>query len=108
MNDLLKGTIYLEEELIDTAKRLRSLAEDLERICNGIAPPNPQVALDEWFWGRKALPCLVGKVSGHPTLKGPYSATSQVFYLNPSAGLARTYSRWYRLGPPIEPVRDFH
>ena len=108
MNDLLRGTIYLEEELAATIKRLRLLADDLEGICNGILPPVPDATLDEWFWGQKVLPCLVGKVSGHPTLRGPFAATSQLFFLNQTAGLARTYSRWYRVGRPMMQDQDFH
>lgn len=101
MNQLLQGTIYLEEELTETVRRLRSLADDLEGVCQGVAPAVPGVTVDEWFWGQKALPCLVGKITGHPTLRGPYSATSQLFFLNQNAGLARTYTRWYRLGRPV-------
>ncbi len=42
---------------------------------------------------------LSGVVHGHPRLQGGNKIiTSQLFYLDPQLGLARTMSRWYRLG----------
>lgn len=41
---------------------------------------------------------LSGIVTGHPRLRdGKEIVTSQLFYLNPELGIARTMSRWYRL-----------
>lgn len=65
MANLLKGTIYSREELTQVTATLRSLADDLEGICNGIGPSTPDTSVEEWFFGRKALPCLVGKIEGH-------------------------------------------
>lgn len=42
---------------------------------------------------------LSGVVHGHPRLQdGHEVVTSQLFYLDPQLGLARTMNRWYRLG----------
>ncbi len=44
---------------------------------------------------------LKGIVTGHPLLPdGDEVVTSQLIYMNPDVGLARTLSRWYRLGAP--------
>ncbi|MVA33950.1 DUF6634 family protein [Agrobacterium vitis] len=42
---------------------------------------------------------LSGVVHGHPRLQdGNKIVTSQLFYLDPQQGFARTMNRWYRLG----------
>jgi hypothetical protein len=42
---------------------------------------------------------LKGVVEGHPKLgNGREITTSQVFFIDTDLGLARTLSRWYRLG----------
>jgi hypothetical protein len=44
---------------------------------------------------------MKGIVTGHPSLPdGNEVVTSQLIYMNPDIGLARTLSRWYRLGTP--------
>ncbi|MFN7090865.1 MAG: DUF6634 family protein [Allorhizobium sp.] len=44
---------------------------------------------------------MKGIVTGHPLLPdGDEVVTSQLIYMNPDIGLARTLSRWYRLGTP--------
>lgn len=44
---------------------------------------------------------MKGIVTGHPSLPdGDQVVTSQLIYMNPDIGLARTLSRWYRLGKP--------
>lgn len=41
---------------------------------------------------------LKGIVSGHPRLRdGKEIITSQLFYLDPDRGIARTMNNWYRL-----------
>ncbi|ASY62555.1 hypothetical protein SJ05684_c10990 [Sinorhizobium sojae CCBAU 05684] len=42
---------------------------------------------------------LTGIVQGHPRIDdGRRVVTSQLFYLDPNLGIARTMNRWYRLG----------
>lgn len=46
---------------------------------------------------------MKGIVTGHPLLPdGKEIVTSQLMYLDPSIGLARTLSRWYRIGAPCQ------
>jgi hypothetical protein len=44
---------------------------------------------------------LVGRVSGHPYIRGPYMATSPLKGMDGTMSWARTLSRWYRLGQPV-------
>lgn len=59
--------------------------------------------LDEWEVVRDAFSytILYGRVTGHPTLKGPAIRTSPLLCLNVPGSWARTYSRFYRLGAPL-------
>ena len=45
----------------------------------------------------QGYPVLAGLVSGHPTLGSDIIATSRLIAINPQAGWARTFSRWYAL-----------
>lgn len=103
MNDLLRGSPYTKAQLHKTINMLRSLADDLESVCEGVLPAVPDVLVNDWFLQYKGTPCIVGKVSGHPIVKGDYIATTEVFFLSETLGLARTSSRWYRLGRQIDP-----
>ena len=47
---------------------------------------------------------MLGRVTGHPTLRGPAIRTSPLMRLNAQAGWARTFSRFYRLGVPLSKV----
>lgn len=73
----------------------------------GIDPTQGELAaapfLDGWEVVRDAFDytILYGRVTGHPTLKGPAIRTSPLLRLNLPAGWARTYSRFYRLGAPL-------
>jgi hypothetical protein len=50
--------------------------------------------------GKRAVPILFGKMNGHPTIQdGKIGATTELFFHDPKVGLARTFNRWYRLGP---------
>lgn len=46
--------------------------------------------------------CLAGAVSGHPLLPDTFIATSPLVALCQDAAWARTISRFYRLGPPLD------
>lgn len=54
--------------------------------------------LEQWSFATIRRPCLIGGVTGHPLL-GDLSRiqTSELFAIDPSAGWARTLSRYYRL-----------
>lgn len=79
--------------------QLRALAFDLENLA--LRQPEPTTVLEQWAVAQRAVPCLIGRSSGHPFIgEGKPCFTSEVFYLNLEAGLARSFTRWYRLGQP--------
>lgn len=94
------------ESLTVMAERLSALAADLRAIADGRLPEelvaDSAPVLDRWSRTLRPSLCLQGLVSGHPVLVGQDRAihTSQIWHLDPEAGWARTYSRWYRLGVP--------
>ncbi|WP_312862228.1 DUF6634 family protein [Rhizobium sp. P32RR-XVIII] len=50
------------------------------------------------------MPCLIGRPIGHPKVPdGKMACTSELFYLDRERGIARTMSRWYRLGTCVDP-----
>lgn len=78
--------------------RLRSLLADLEQLAvPGSHPvPNEVVNIRNCFVASRAVPCLMGEFSGHPSIKDGPGITSELFYLDRKLKLARTLSRWYR------------
>lgn len=89
----------------DLVVRFRSLADDLEVIGDRTVVPLPTVRLDQWALAKRTVPCLIGRPSGHPGIDdGKPCFSSELYYLDPQAGLARTFSRWYRLGTPLDPA----
>ena len=87
----------------DTFERARRLADDLEKIVAGDLPNAADLeaapVIDHWSLALRTESCLVGTISGHPTVgfMRP-GATSGLFAFAPGLGWARTYSRLYRLG----------
>ncbi|MGO7904198.1 DUF6634 family protein [Rhizobium leguminosarum] len=52
----------------------------------------------------RSVPCLVGRTTGHPGITdNRVACTTELFYLDKEHGLARTMSRWYRLGARVPP-----
>lgn len=95
--------------------RLRTLANDLERIVAGEAPTETELAeapiIDRYYLGTRSVAALGGFISGHPVLPGDHrpARTSEVWAYAPEQGWARTWSRWYRLGrTPIEAAIERH
>ncbi|MGO8235345.1 hypothetical protein ACC806_03935 [Rhizobium ruizarguesonis] len=78
--------------------RLRSLLADLEQLAvPGSHPaPNEIVNVRNCIVASRAVPCLMGEFSGHPSIKDGPGITSELFYLDGKRKLARTLSRWYR------------
>jgi hypothetical protein len=94
--------MHLISSLIDPL-RAAMLFDDLRRI--GSEPSEAMFANAPVLslWKIVAAPALglSGKVNGHPHLMdGHRINTSQLFYVNPDRGIARTYNRWYRLNQP--------
>lgn len=81
---------------------LRKLLADLEGIASGLAPSDAELRnapiIDHWVEVTRSRPCLAGQIHGHPTLRGSFSVTSEVWAVAPELGWLRTYSRFYRLG----------
>jgi hypothetical protein len=89
----------------DLTARLRSLADDLDRIAAGEAPTATDLAqaplLVDWrFMLTWAGVSLVGFAAGHPLRGSRHIATSPLWALDPDLRWARTLSRFYRLGVP--------
>ncbi|KQV82697.1 DUF6634 family protein [Rhizobium sp. Root1220] len=88
----------------------RALLEKLESLVIDLSAPNfPQpssipVMIDKYKVSRREVPCLLGNAFGHPKIiDGHASISSELFYFDPERGIARTISRWYRLGTPSNP-----
>lgn len=90
-------------ELPGLVARLRALASSLEQYAlHGPSVVTPEVTISQWVLGRRAVPILLGKMKGHPTIQdGKVGATTELFFHDPEVGLARTFNRWYRLDPDI-------
>ncbi|TAZ73891.1 hypothetical protein ELH70_15105 [Rhizobium ruizarguesonis] len=93
MNDRWLGT---PPELI--IPRLRSLVEDLENLAspNGVPDLLHAVIIKNCILTSRSVPCLIGQMHGHPTIKDGAGITSELFYLDRKRRVARTLSRWYR------------
>ncbi|MEH2562181.1 DUF6634 family protein [Bradyrhizobium sp. AZCC 2289] len=91
----------------DLGRRLRALADDCDRLERG-RPVSPVVLqkaplLTDW------LPALtpqgvqlIGRVTGHPRLGDCAAVTTPLWFADPDGGWARSLSRFYRLGPPLD------
>jgi len=82
----------------------RRLADDLDRIASGEHPGSDKLRdaplLMEWSVHLAPVPHLTGIVLGHPYIPDGHTCyTSELFTFDPTAGYARTLSRFYRLLP---------
>ncbi len=83
---------------------LRRLADDLEDVEQSLERQAPRAAMNSWTLGKRSVPCLIGRPLGHPVISdGKPACSSELFYLDPERGIARTMSRWYRLGTRVDP-----
>ncbi len=82
---------------------LRRLADDLENIDQCSEAQRPSAAMNSWTLAKRAVPCLIGRPIGHPTISnGKPAFSSELFYFDADRGVARTMSRWYRLGTKVD------
>lgn len=84
--------------------RLRTLLADVEAVATSASYPFPKesVAMDDWVLMRRAVPCLAGRSTGHPSITdGAPTITSEVFFIDMERRLARSLSRWYLLEDPM-------
>ena len=98
------GKAGARTELIDLANKLRELAFALDELSSvGPEGIEASVSISEWTLARRVVPVLIGKMMGHPSIEnGNIGATTEIFYIDAAAGLARSFNRWYRLGPGIK------
>ena len=96
---------WLGSDAQELLKQLQSLVSDLEILekKSSTLHLGSCVKIDRWALARRTVPCLIGNVTGHPSLGNGATATSELFYIDTERGYARTLSRWYRLGTPIVP-----
>lgn len=84
------------------------LVSDLEQLQkNNFLPAfdlDRVPVLDHWLLSQRSVPCLVGLSTGHPELTGMnrFVRTSDLWLVSEDMTWARTLSRWYRLGRPVE------
>lgn len=84
--------------------RLQRLATDLMLFSDGhLNMETDAPLLDLWTQSTRNAACLIGKVYNHPTIigAGRPTMTSDLCLLDEDMGVARTASRWYRLGRPL-------
>jgi hypothetical protein len=91
----------------DLARRLRILADDSERLALGLPVSAILLAnaplLEDWVPMVTPLGVqLVGQVSGHPLHLDRAIVTSPIWFADPDGTWARTLSRYYSLGPPLQ------
>ncbi|WP_312886747.1 DUF6634 family protein [Rhizobium laguerreae] len=82
------------EELLADFHLANSGGLDPDIVANAPVLENYSLAIGPSY-------ALSGVVSGHPHFAdGRHIVTSQLFYLDPERAVARSLSRWYRLGLP--------
>ena len=95
--------IFLGDDRRALVAKLRSLVIDLS-APDFPHPSNIPVMIEGWEVSRRGVPCLLGSAFGHPkNIEGRASISSELFYFDPDHRIARTMSRWYRLGTPANP-----
>lgn len=90
-------------------ERLSGLVSDMDRLRKGT--PVDDLArdaplLERWVLGERPARCLMGLSTGHPLLPGTgrLITTSDLCLIADDGAWARTLSRWYRLGDPLDPA----
>lgn len=86
--------------------RFSALVSDMEKIKEGARMDRlgaDAPLLDRWVFGERPAACLMGESTGHPVFEGTGRpiTTSDLILLSKDRAWARTLSRWYRLGDPL-------
>ncbi|WP_296710907.1 DUF6634 family protein [Rhodoblastus sp.] len=85
-------------------QRARDAYRALDQLSSGYMPTESDLSsaplIEDWVFVRvDGVVMLVGRVTGHPTLKSDkLKRTSALLAIDEKAGWALTYSRYYRLG----------
>lgn len=98
----------------DRIASLRAAMDDAAKLSSGWRPGESELAeavfIENWdvhASDREPLPYLSGVSLGHPRIPdGRVMTTSPVLWLDADAKLARTVSRWYRLGEPCPRLKE--
>jgi len=94
---------YQNPRILFLAHRIHALSADLLAIEAGRLPTARQLReaplITSWIVGHRPEPILIGDVVGHPGIADGPAFTSGLYFADPQLGIARTLSRWYRLGP---------
>jgi hypothetical protein len=100
-------SIRTPDEIRDLLQRLRRERPYLQR---GEIPPEIDLSkapiLDNWAFSIEPRRRLIGTVTGHPRLPDGWITTSPLVWIDPDRGVARTISRYYRLGRPLGTASD--
>ncbi len=96
-------------EVATTLALYANLVDDLRDVLEH-GWPSPESlpdapVLQDWILSQRSSPNLEGIAVGHPLLEG-WTHTSILHALSVRAGVARTQSRWYRLGSPMVRMID--
>jgi hypothetical protein len=99
-----KAVNYLGADPEVTARTLEALAQDLRQLAGGWAPDTALLRdaplLRNWTYTQRSTMTLIGSVYGHPSLlDGRRALTSGLFAIDGNRRWARTFSRFYALGP---------
>lgn len=96
----------LNRSAADDVRKLRKLADDLERLSAGHTPTDADLAnaarVNAYEITARPVPVLYGLNEGHPNLVSDTPQSTQLWVLNQQEGWARTYSRYYRLGQSLK------
>lgn len=96
---------HLRAKIEQVAAQYERIAADLRRVvAEGYPEPTDDMPLmDNYVFATRDALCLKGTTVGHASLSATESTTSSALVLvQLLAGVARTESRWYRLGQRLE------
>ena len=91
----------------DIIEHARRLADDIERLVANGGPTAADLArapvIDLYRPAQRPTTALIGVIAGHPTVRNRHVAmTTEIFAIDPERGWARSWSRLYALGFPVE------
>lgn len=96
---------WLGQNPDELVSALRTLADDLEQLANGQKPQviAHAVKIRDYTISRRTVPCLVGRMSGHPTIReGAAGMSTELYFVDEKRKLVRSANRFYRLvGDPL-------
>jgi hypothetical protein len=96
---------WLGQNPKELVRSLRLLADDLEKLASGATPQTQTkpVRISDYMLSKRTVPCLVGRMSGHPHISdGAAGMTTELYYANEKQTIVRTFNRFYRLvGDPV-------